>query len=86
VFNQGKWSKDLIFNQSTPGRVGFQLTELDSHEQKALAKAKNKISPSLMRKTNLNLPEVSELEVIRHFTRLSQMNYGIDTGMYPLGS
>jgi glycine dehydrogenase subunit 2 len=86
VFNQGKWIKDLIFDQSTPGRVGFQITELNSFEEQALAQAKAKISPSLIRNSSLNLPEVSELEVIRHFTRLSQMNYGIDTGFYPLGS
>jgi len=43
--------------------------------------------PKAMRRTKpLNLPELSEVEVVRHFTRLSQMNYGVDLGFYPLGS
>ncbi len=86
MFNQSKWPKTLIFDQSTPGRVGFQTGELTSSEKESLRKAKSRISSSLLRKSKLNLPEVSELEVVRHFTRLSQMNYGIDTGFYPLGS
>lgn len=44
------------------------------------------LSPELRRHTPLNLPELSEVEVVRHFTRLSQMNYGVDLGLYPLGS
>jgi len=42
--------------------------------------------PEGMLRTGLNLPEVSQLEVVRHFTKLSQMNWGVDVGPYPLGS
>jgi glycine dehydrogenase subunit 2 len=42
--------------------------------------------PEVLRRESLKLPELSEPEVVRHFTRLSQMNFGIDSGIYPLGS
>jgi glycine dehydrogenase subunit 2 len=45
-----------------------------------------KIPPHLLRKTGLGLPRVSEVEVVRHFTRLSRKNFGVDVGFYPLGS
>ena len=42
--------------------------------------------PDKIRRTELNLPSLSERDVVKHFTHLSQMNYGVDTGIYPLGS
>ena len=42
--------------------------------------------PAGCERTNLPLPEVTEIDVVRHYTRLSQLNHGIDTGFYPLGS
>ena len=39
-----------------------------------------------MVRTDLNLPDLAELDVVRHYTRLSTWNFGVDTGMYPLGS
>jgi len=42
--------------------------------------------PSSLRRESLSLPNLPEHEVVRHYTRLSQMNFGIDTGFYPLGS
>ena len=86
MFNQSKWPKSLIFDLSSPGRIGFHISKLTSKEKESLQNAKSKIPSSLLRSSNLNLPEVSELEVVRHYTRLSQMNYGVDTGFYPLGS
>src|SRR4051812_13624899 len=68
----------LIFDLSSPGRVGFSLPEVDIDEAPAL-------DPALTR-NELDLPEVSEIDVTRHFVRLSQKNYAIDTGFYPLGS
>ena len=44
------------------------------------------LPPSLQRKRTINIPTLDETQIVRHFFRLSQMNYGIDTGMYPLGS
>ena len=46
----------------------------------------DKIPRSLLKTKNMGIPNLDETQVVRHFHRLSQMNYGIDTGMYPLGS
>lgn len=67
----------LIYDISQPGRSGVSLPELDVPQSSL---------PGALERRELPLPEVSELDVVRHFVRLSQMNYGIDTGFYPLGS
>lgn len=73
----------LIFERSQPGRIGYRLPPLDVDEQ-ALDKI---IPPEFQREDDLaGVPEVSEVDVIRHFTRMSTWNYSIDLGMYPLGS
>jgi glycine dehydrogenase subunit 2 len=73
----------LIFERSQTGRVGYSLPKLDVEET-----AIDSIIPAeLRRDDDLNdVPEVSEVDVIRHFTRMSTWNYSIDLGMYPLGS
>ncbi len=86
MFRQSKWPKSLIFEKSTPGRQGFIGPELHPDEKNILEKAKKTIPENLLREESPSLPEVTELEVVRHFTRLSQMNYGVDSGFYPLGS
>jgi glycine dehydrogenase subunit 2 len=72
----------LIFEKSSPGRKGYSLPQLDVPliDTDALAKDID------IREEAPLLPEVGELDVVRHFTRLSQMNYGLDSGFYPLGS
>lgn len=73
----------LLFEISRPGRVGYSLPELDVP---ALPESEL-IDPKLLRDDDLGLmPELSEVDVVRHFTRLSTWNYGVDTGLYPLGS
>jgi glycine dehydrogenase subunit 2 len=67
----------LIFEMSSPGRTAYTLPDLDV-PLVAL--------PEGYVRDDLNLPEVSELEFVRHYTRLSQKNYAIDTVFYPLGS
>ena len=67
----------LIFEISSPGRKSFTLPELDVPEVPL---------PDGYTRQQLNLPEVSELDFVRHYTHLSQMNYSIDTVFYPLGS
>ncbi len=69
---------DLIFERSAPGRV--------AGGQAPRAEAVTDIPPALLRETPPGLPEVSELQVVRHYTRLSQKNFSIDTHFYPLGS
>jgi glycine dehydrogenase subunit 2 len=72
----------LIFERSRPGRSGFKLPELDVPE-KSLT---DYVDKSYLRDKEAELPEVSEVDVIRHYTRLSQKNYAVDLGFYPLGS
>lgn len=72
----------LIFEHSTPGRRGYQLPALDVPEQPL-----DKLVPSKLRRGVIEGElEVSEVGVIRHFTRLSKLNVSIDAGLYPLGS
>jgi len=73
----------LIFERSQTGRVGYRLPPLDVPE-----KPINEIIPvEFQREDDLEgVPEVSEVDVIRHFIRMSTWNYSIDLGMYPLGS
>ncbi|HHY09741.1 MAG TPA: aminomethyl-transferring glycine dehydrogenase subunit GcvPB [Firmicutes bacterium] len=72
----------LIFERSTPGRRGYRLPELDVPE----VAVEDLIPAEHLREEAPALPEVSELEVIRHYTQLSRLNHGIDVGFYPLGS
>src|SRR5579884_3193511 len=75
-------SEGLIFEQSSPGKRAFELPGLDVPKADAA-----KLLGGQHRKEGVGgFPEVSEIEVIRHFTRLSTWNYAIDLGMYPLGS
>jgi glycine cleavage system P protein (glycine dehydrogenase) subunit 2 len=72
----------LLFERSSPGKVGYQLPPLDVPpvDPEAALGAGN------TRAEIADFPEVSEVEAIRHFTRLSAQNYAIDLGLYPLGS
>lgn len=76
-----KYYDKIIFELSQPGRKGYQLPA-DNYGNDAL----ENIPSSLLRKQPLDLPEVSELDVVRHYTNLSTKNFGVDTGFYPLGS
>ena len=75
-------NEKLIFERSTPGKSGVDLPPLDVPP----VSAEELLGPEFSRGEVEGFPEVSELEVIRHFTRLSSWNYGVDTGLYPLGS
>ncbi|MBI4637329.1 MAG: aminomethyl-transferring glycine dehydrogenase subunit GcvPB [Candidatus Rokubacteria bacterium] len=72
----------LIFELSSPGRTAYSLPEADV-PGKALASL---LPPRYLRAEPPALPEVSEFDVVRHYSRLSRMNYGVDTHFYPLGS
>src|SRR5215203_627902 len=72
----------LLFEISSPGKKGYQLPDLDVPPMDA-AQA---LGSQNVRDEIEGFPEVSEVEVIRHFTRLSTWNYAIDLGLYPLGS
>jgi glycine dehydrogenase subunit 2 len=74
-------NEGLIFEKSSPGKTAWKLAPLDVPDVDT-----KKLLGSSERKDLGNMPEVSEIEIIRHFTRLSTWNYAIDLGMYPLGS
>jgi len=67
----------IIYELGRPGRTGIDLPACDVPESPL---------PRELLRDDLDLPEVSQLDVMRHYVRLSQMNYGVDVGMYPLGS
>jgi len=69
----------LIYEKSVKGRQGFRLSGSD-------VSRKTDIPKEYARDAKANLPEVSELDVVRHFTNLSRMNFSVDANFYPLGS
>jgi len=68
----------LLPDISQPGKIGCSLPALDV--------APSELPPEELLRQELELPEVSEVELVRYFTALSKLNYGVDTGFYPLGS
>jgi glycine dehydrogenase subunit 2 len=86
TFKQATWNEPLIFELSRKGKIGQTALRLTEEERSALVEAMKNMPESMLRKSPPSLPEVSEVEVVRHFTRLSQENYGVDLGTYPLGS
>ncbi|MEO8663624.1 MAG: aminomethyl-transferring glycine dehydrogenase subunit GcvPB, partial [Bryobacteraceae bacterium] len=72
----------LLFEISSPGKIAYQLPDLDV----PAVDAAEALGEDQVRSEIAGFPEVSEVEVIRHFTRLSTWNYGIDLGLFPLGS
>ena len=71
-------TEKLLMDRSVRGRSGVVTPALDVPEQ-------TQLNPNLLR-SNLELPEISEPEVVQYFTNLSQLNFSIDTQFYPLGS
>lgn len=67
---------------SKKGRKAYSIAKLDIED----IEIDNLISPKFLRDSELNFPEVSELDIARHYTLLSNKNFGVDTGFYPLGS
>ncbi|MYL41851.1 aminomethyl-transferring glycine dehydrogenase subunit GcvPB [Virgibacillus salexigens] len=72
----------LIFEHSKPGRTSYSLPELDVPDIDLDAE----LGERYLREQPPELPEVSELDIVRHYTGLSNRNYGVDSGFYPLGS
>lgn len=72
----------VIFELSSEGRKGYRLPNLDVPE----VELSELLPKSLLREDEIELPEVSEVDVVRHYTALSNKNYTVDNGFYPLGS
>jgi glycine dehydrogenase subunit 2 len=77
-----KDNQPLIFEMTKQGRVGYSLPELDVPE----VDLNELLGEELVREELAELPEVSELDIMRHYTALSNRNHGVDSGFYPLGS
>jgi glycine dehydrogenase subunit 2 len=78
AYSQARWNEPAIIELSQHGKIGFHPSEK--------ADSLKTVPVQLLRKTPPALPELSEIEVIRHYTRLSEENFGVDLAMYPLGS
>lgn len=72
----------IIFEKSRSGRKGYSLPILDIDCESAL----NDIPNEFLREKDAELPEIAEIDVSRHYVRLSHLNYNIEKGFYPLGS
>src|SRR6266702_258852 len=70
---------ELIYEKSRPGRRGVALPASDVPRAAELP-------GNILRRDKAALPEVSELDLVRHFTNLSRLNFSVDTNFYPLGS
>ncbi|MDQ0156412.1 aminomethyl-transferring glycine dehydrogenase subunit GcvPB [Robertmurraya andreesenii] len=77
-----KEDQALIFELSKPGRIGYSLPEMDIPE----VDVQTLLPDGYLREEEAGLPEVSELDIMRHYTALSRRNHGVDSGFYPLGS
>jgi len=72
----------LIFELGAPGRRAATMPAMDVPAESL----ESVIPAGMLRQEPAPLPEVSEIEIVRHYTHLSQRNFGVDTGFYPLGS
>ena len=86
MFRQARWDEPIILEMGKPGRRGHIVPQVEKEIKEAVGSVETILPSKLQRKSGLRLPELSEAEVVRHFTRLSQMNYCVDLGLYPLGS
>jgi glycine dehydrogenase subunit 2 len=78
IRNLAESDRRLLMDRSVPGRSAITFPEIGVPEQL--------LPPKELLREDVNLPELSQLEVVRYFTRLSQLNYSVDTNFYPLGS
>lgn len=86
TFRQARWDEPVIFELGRPNRRGFVIPAVEEEIKQIVGDVHLIIPEKMKRKNPPKLPELSEVEVTCHFTRLSQMNYGVDSGFYPLGS
>lgn len=85
-FKQARWNEPVIFEMGRENRRGMMIPRVEEDIKRIVGDVYALIPDKMRRKIPPALPELSEVEVTRHYTRLSQMNYGVDSGFYPLGS
>ena len=86
MVRQAQWDEPVIFSLGRKGRRGSSLSNVEEEIAKLAGNVTEGLPMAIKRTQLPKLPELSEVEVVRHFIRLSQMNYGVDSGIYPLGS
>ena len=86
MFKQASWKEEPILSLEKRGKTGHILPRAEDEVLEAVGDIDRLIPEHMRRSTKPDLPELSEVEVARHFIRLSEMNYGVDSGLYPLGS
>lgn len=84
MFRQAKWSEPIIFELGSSERIGITLPEIEEDIKRYVVS--DSIPAIIKRQKQPNLPELSEVEVVRHFTNLTHMSYGVENGPIPLGS
>src|SRR5271155_362641 len=82
-YRQARWDEPLLRELGRKGRTGFTPPRDAAIEAWSSGK---ELIPGRLRRKELKLPEIAELQVLRHFNRLSQMNFSVESGTYPLGS
>ena len=86
-FRQADWVEPLIFELGAEDRVGFAVPPVEPEVSDAVGDIEELVPSNMLRVDAPQLAQVSEVEVLRHFIHLSQMNYGVNSGViYPLGS
>ncbi len=85
MWQQARWNEPLLFEVSTCSKPTFNIT-IDTDIVREVGDVKNYLPKEILRSELPRIPNLSEIEVVRHFTRLSQMSYGVDLGPVPLGS
>ncbi len=86
MFKQAAWTEPVIFNLGRARSRGHYPPQAEEEIKRTVGDPRLMIPENMQRRGRPVLPELSEVEVARHFIRLSEMNYGIDSGLYPLGS
>ena len=83
-YRQARWEEPIIFELGGQGRTGYLVPDVEDEIKRYVGEIK--VPEKILRKDPPRLPELSEVEVARHFIRLTQMSYGVDSGPIPLGS
>ena len=86
LFKQASWNEKPLMSLEKCAKRGHILPPAEDQIVNAVGNIRRLIPEHMRRSTEIDLPELSEVEVARHFIRLSEMNYGVDSGLYPLGS
>jgi glycine dehydrogenase subunit 2 len=86
MYKQASWNEPVIFNLGRTGRRGHTVPSVETQVKEVVGDVNVLVPKNMQRTRKISLPELSEVEVNRHFLRLSEMNYGVDSGFYPLGS